>query len=99
MTKNRTSTCQVFSSMTVSIIIFLATDTENNLVMDRVGERVGNNQEIFSSMGDAILSGEIPLQSKVPSTRDILTVVLFIIMCIMIILFFVYQCFFFKNIF
>lgn len=76
--------------MTVSIIIFLATDTENNLVMDKVGERVGNNQEIFSSMGDAILSGEIPLQSKVPSTRDILTVVLFIIMCIMIILFFLF---------
>lgn len=67
--------------------------------MDRVGERVGNNQEIFSSMGDAILSGEIPLQSKVPSTRDILTVVLFIIMCIMIILFFVYQCFFLKTYF
>lgn len=58
---------------------FLATDKENKLLMDKVGERVRNNQEIFTSLGDAILAGEIPLQSKFMSTREVLTIVLFII--------------------
>lgn len=73
---------------------FLATDQENKLLLDKVGERVRNNQEIFTSLGDAILAGEIPLQSKL---REVLTIVLFIIFCIMMILFFVYQCLFLTN--
>lgn len=58
---------------------FLATDQGNKLLMDKVGERVRNNQEIFTSLGDAILAGEIPLQSKFLSVREVLTIVLFII--------------------
>lgn len=73
---------------------FLATDQENKLLLDKVGERVRNNQEIFTSLGDAILAGEIPLQSKL---REVLSIVLFIIFCIMMILFFVYQCLFFDQ--
>lgn len=46
--------------------------------MDKVGERVRNDQEIFTSLGDAILTGEIPLQSKFLSVREVLTIVLFI---------------------
>lgn len=76
---------------------FLATDQENKLLMDKVGERVRHNKEIFTSLGDAILAGEIPLQSKSMSTREVLTIVLFIIFCIMMILFFVYQCLFFDQ--
>lgn len=76
---------------------FLATDQENKLLMDKVGERVRNNQEIFTSLGDAILARENPLQSKFMSTREVLTIVLFIIFCIMMILFFVYQCLFFDQ--
>lgn len=76
---------------------FLATGQENKLLLDKVGERVRNNQEIFTSLGDAILAVEIPLQSKSMSTREVLTIVLFIIFCIMMILFFVYQCLFFEQ--
>lgn len=76
---------------------FLATDKENKLLMDKVQARVRNDQEIFSSLGDVIRSEEIPVQSKVLSARKILTLVLFIIMSIMMILFLVYQCSFFDQ--
>lgn len=76
---------------------FFATGQENKVLMDKVGERVGNDQEIFTSLGDAILAGEIPLQSKFLSVREVLSIVLLIIMCIMMILFFVYQCIFFVQ--
>lgn len=39
----------------------LATDKENKLLMDNVKERVRNDKEIFCSLGDAIISEEIPV--------------------------------------
>lgn len=76
---------------------FSATDQENKLLMDKVGERVRNDQELFINLGDAILARGNPLQSKFMSASEVLTIVLFITFCIMMILFFVYQCLFFTN--
>lgn len=40
-------------------LYFLVIDQENKLFMEKVGERVRNDQEIFISLGDVIFVGEI----------------------------------------
>lgn len=40
-------------------LYFLVIDQENKLFMDKVGERVRYNKEIFISLGDVIFVGEI----------------------------------------